>query len=215
MSAPFAPAALAPGKSGQGQRKLTEVAREVQLRAGELAENRGRFQDEAFDRFEAAAKTVVGRSPSRSDAEIRQLMANAKKTKRTLDHAKFNYDSGQWRSNQINALGVDLSHCTNSLKCQSRLEATAIRNVANRNCMEFGGVWIDEDFTAKTKTLAVKAQSDAYFRILERQPQMKDVFQLGNHVVWIAPNGTGLVVDTTDGNEQMSDEAIDSLFVTK
>ena len=41
---------------------------------------------------------------------------------------------------------------------------TAVRSVCGRNCLEFGGVWIDEGFDAKMPTLAVKAQSDAYFR---------------------------------------------------
>ncbi len=30
-------------------------------------------------------------------------------------------------------------------------------------------------------------QSDAYFRILVLQPQMKDVYRLGNHLVWMGP----------------------------
>ena len=90
--------------------------------------------------------------------------------------------------------------------------ATAIRRVANRACMEFGGVWIDDAFTAKTPTLSVKAQSDAYFRILQRQPQMKEVFGLGNHVLWITPNGVALIVDTTAGKDQLSDVEIDALF---
>ena len=54
-------------------------------------------------------------------------------------------------------------------------------------CLEFGGVWIDEGFNAKTKMVVVKAQSDAYFRILERHPVVKDVFRLGNHLVWVTP----------------------------
>ena len=81
--------------------------------------------------------------------------------------------------------------------------------------MEIGGVWIDEEFTAKTPTLSVKAQSEAYFHILERQPQMKHVFRLGNHVVWIAPNGVGLVIDSTDGIDKISDKEINSLFASK
>ncbi|MFP6657037.1 MAG: hypothetical protein VB853_02585, partial [Pirellulales bacterium] len=61
----------------------------------------------------------------------------------------------------------------------------------------------------------IKAQSDAYFRILEKQPQMKEVFGLGNHVVWIAPNGKGLIIDTTDGKEKISDREIASLFAAQ
>ena len=61
----------------------------------------------------------------------------------------------------------------------------------------------------------VKAQSDAYFRILELQPQMKDVYRLGNHLVWVAPNGTALVIDTSEGKEKLDDTEIHKLFVAK
>jgi hypothetical protein len=80
---------------------------------------------------------------------------------------------------QVGKLGVDLSVQTNTLRNQSRLEYAAQRNVGGRTCTEIGGVWIDEGFTDKTPVVAVKAQSDAYFRILERHAQVKDVFQLG------------------------------------
>ena len=33
-------------------------------------------------------------------------------------------------------------------------------------------------------TVTIKAMSPAYFRLLERQPQMREVFQLGKRVVW-------------------------------
>ena len=44
---------------------------------------------------------------------------------------------------------------------------------------------------------------------------MKEVFKLGNHLVWITPNRTALVVDTNDGKEKLTDEEIDKLFVKK
>ena len=59
------------------------------------------------------------------------------------------------------------------------------------------------------KTVSVKAQSDAYFRILEKHPEMKDVFRLGNHLVWISPSGTALVIDQNDGKEKLTDAEID------
>ena len=142
-------------------------------------------------------------------------LEEAKKLKSVLDMARSNYQQGYWKRNQVNELGVNLALCTNNLKCQKQLTANAICRVANRNCMEIGGVWIDEAFTARTRTVSVKAQSAAYFRILERQPQMKDVFRLGNHVLWIAPNGTALVVDTTAGKDNLSDREIDLLFAVK
>jgi Ca-activated chloride channel family protein len=63
--------------------------------------------------------------------------------------------------------------------------------------------------------VTVKAQSDAYFRILEKRPEVKDVFQLGNHLVWMTPNGTALVVDANNGQDKLSDAEIDKLFVAK
>ncbi len=84
-----------------------------------------------------------------------------------------------------------------------------------RNCMELGGVWIDEGFTAKMEAVTVKAQSNAYFKLLEKQPKMKDVFQLGNHLVWVTPNNTALVIDASTGKEELSDTEIDKLFAAK
>jgi Ca-activated chloride channel family protein len=63
--------------------------------------------------------------------------------------------------------------------------------------------------------VTVKAMSPAYFRILEKQPKMKEVFRLGNHVVWVTPNGTALVIDLNDGVEKLSDAEIDRLFIAK
>ena len=103
----------------------------------------------------------------------------------------------------------------NNLRNQTRLEQTAYRNVQGRNVMEIGGVWIDDGFDPKLPVVTVKAQSDAYFRILERHAVVKDVYQLGNHVVWVTPNHTVLAVDASHGQEKMSDEEIDKLFVVK
>src|SRR5262249_43076083 len=98
---------------------------------------------------------------------------------------------------------------------QTRLTQTAVRNVAGRNCLELGGVWIDEGFDAKLPVVTVKAMSEAYFRILERHPNLKEVFQLGNYLVWVTPSGTALVIDTNDGKDKLGDEEIDKLFVAK
>ena len=82
-----------------------------------------------------------------------------------------------------------------------------------RNLIDVGGVWIDEKFDAKMPTLLVKSQSAGYFRILERHPKMKEVFAVGNYFVWVSPSGTALIVDQNDGQETLTDEIIDRLFV--
>jgi Ca-activated chloride channel family protein len=95
------------------------------------------------------------------------------------------------------------------------LDQTASRLVFGRTLIELGGVWIDEGFDPKMPTLTIRAQSDAYFRILELQPRMTEVFRLGNHLVWVTPNGTALVIDTVTGEEKMTDEKIQQLYVAK
>jgi Ca-activated chloride channel family protein len=88
--------------------------------------------------------------------------------------------------------------------------------VQNRNCLEVGGVWIDEGYNPKTtKSVSVKAMSAAYFALLERHPGLRDVFRLGNHLVWVTPSGTALIVDANEGREDLSNEEIDALFVRK
>lgn len=116
---------------------------------------------------------------------------------------------------QVGKLGVDLSVQTNLLRNQVRLEPTAQQMVNGRNCLEIGGVWIDDGYNPKQPTLTVKAQSDAYFRLLEKQPKLKEVFRLGNHLLWITPSGTALVIDTSEGKQQLTDTEIDQLFVSK
>ena len=214
------PSALAGGRLNarkEDRRDSVEsFAKRVQRRAGDLAKNRGSYQEDAFEAIEelAEAETVRGRGATRlarSEA-VQDRYKQARELKGALDLAQQNYRSGRLRENQINKQGVDLSVSTNALKWQNRLNPTAIRRVAGRNCIEFGGVWIDQDFSSKTPTCSVKAQSDAYFKILERHPEVRDVYKLGNHLVWITPNGTGLVIDTTDGKDELSDQEIDLLF---
>jgi Ca-activated chloride channel family protein len=90
-----------------------------------------------------------------------------------------------------------------------------VRQVNGRNCMELGGVWIDEGFNKNMEAVTVKAQSNAYFKLLEKHPKMKDVLQLGNHVDWVTPNNTALVIDLSARKEELSDAKIDKLFAAK
>jgi Ca-activated chloride channel family protein len=113
---------------------------------------------------------------------------------------------------QTGKVGVDLAVEANNLRNQERLSPSAVRRATGRNFLEFGGVWIDEGFDATMAAVAVRAQSPAYFRILERHPAAKDVYRLGNYVLWVTPGRTALVIDVRDGRDEMSDAEIDRLF---
>jgi Ca-activated chloride channel family protein len=149
------------------------------------------------------------------EAKTREMLREVQEKRANLSAAYDALKKSDKNSVQAGKLGVDLSVQTNNLRNQARLETTAQQKVYGRNCLEIGGLWIDEDFDGKMPTLTVKAQSDAYFRLLEKQPRLKDVFRLGNHVVWVTPNGTALVIDTSEGKEKLTDAEIDRLFIAQ
>lgn len=178
---------------------------------GGLAGNRGTMT-------EKQVKDALDQLKSEKDDKTRaRLMEEVKKyaeQKQTWDNANTKL-KGAKGDYQTGRLGVDLAEASKNLRDQNRVCLTANRQVSGRNCLEVGGVWIDDAYKAETKSLTVKAQSDAYFRILELHPTMKDVYRLGNHVVWITPSGTALVIDANDGKEKLEDTEIATLFVKK
>src|SRR5581483_3774662 len=146
-----------------------------------LAGTRSKLEDERLGR-------VAGAAGGMNDG-VTQALQETKDRKEALDLAR-RYLSKERGRTQVGKLGVDLSVQSNQLRYQTNLSQSALRKAAGKDCLEVGGVWIDQDFDDKMPTLAVKAQSDAYFRILERQPKVKEAFQLGNYLVWVTPNRT-------------------------
>jgi len=114
---------------------------------------------------------------------------------------------------QTGKAGVDYAVQLNNLRNLNQIGQIASRQVAGRNCLQVGNRWIDDGYTAALTTVTVKAQSPAYFRILEKYPQVKDVFQLGNQVIWVTPANYALIIDGQNGKETMSDAEIDRVFV--
>jgi Ca-activated chloride channel family protein len=115
---------------------------------------------------------------------------------------------------QTGTEGVNLALALNDLRNGDKVAHAATKSANGRTCVEVNGAWVDTGYDAKMPTLKVKAMSAAYFRLLARHPEMKDVLRLGNRVVWVTPSGTALVIDA-DGKETLSDEEIDKLFVAK
>jgi Ca-activated chloride channel family protein len=190
------PRALLPATPAGAPLSVTEFAQRVQDKPGDLGKNRGLLQDEEL------GKAAEGAAAAK----------DAREKKAVYDQALFFLKTNSYSATQAGQLGVELSMQTNNLRNQSCLEQTAVRRVTGRNCMEIGGVWIDEGFNAQMKVVTIKAQSDAYFRLLERRPEMRPVLQLGNHVLWVTPSRTALVIDTQAGAEKLADAEIDRLF---
>jgi Ca-activated chloride channel family protein len=188
------------GKPGGEAIPLEEFAKKAQEKPGDLEKNRGRLADDEL---------------KKGDGKGGEGRAEAKDKKDAYDAAYAALKRSGKDGVQSGKLGVDLSVQMNNLRNQARLERTASRQVYGRNCLEIGGVWIDEGFHAKMKTVTIKAQSDAYFRMLERHGKVKEVLKLGNYLVWVTPSGTALVVDAKHGKEKLTDKEIDALFTVK
>jgi Ca-activated chloride channel family protein len=210
---PGAPPALArpPAPGGAAAPvKVAEFAREQKKDGAGLGGQRGKFEDERLGRL-----SDLEAKPGQAGADALKSLKEAGEAKKAYDEAQQLFRRGLLRQAQVDKLGVDLSVQTNNLKNQTRVQQTALRRVQGRNVLEIGGVWIDEGFDPKMPVLVIKAMSDAYFKLLDRHPEIKDVYQLGNHLVWVSPSGTALVIDTNDGKETVSDEELDKLFAAK
>ncbi len=193
-------------RSGPVAIPVEDFARGVKKSPDGAGENRKNLEQEVLEK-EAKGKDKND-DAAKTARDALDLKAASEASAAYLRH-------GNLSSVQAGRLGVDLSVYSARLRGQSQLANSATRQVWGRNCLEIGGVWIDDGFTAKTPTLVVKAQSDAYFQLLARQPKLKEVFKLGNYVVWVAPSGTALVLDTTKGKDKLGDEEIDKLFAVK
>jgi Ca-activated chloride channel family protein len=189
---------------------VDDFARDLKKTPGELGDKRGRLE-EAELRKEADGKDGKG-DKGKAD---RERLRRALDEKATFEEGQRALAGRDLNRVQAGKLGVDLSVLSANLRGQSQLSRTAVRQVHGRTCLEIGGVWIDEGFTDKMPTLVVKAQSDAYFQILQKQPKLKDVFRLGNYLVWVTPSGTALIIDTGKGKDKLTDEEIDKLFVAR
>lgn len=111
--------------------------------------------------------------------------------------------------------GVELSIALNELKNQSQVTKKAQRSVLGRNLIDINGAWIDDQLKQETPKFEIKPMSNAYFKLLEKHPEMKEVLQLGNALVWISPSGTAIVINPKSDKEEASDEEIDKLFAAK
>jgi Ca-activated chloride channel family protein len=213
------PGLAGPGGSGtataEAAKPVAQYAREQAEKAseggkkGDIAGGRGGEQDRAIDE-------ALKRLPAdQRNAAYADALNRAKDGTKNYKEALSNLQAGRLRANQEGKLGVDLAETSNNLRGQQRLTISANQQVYGRNCVEVGGVWIDDRFDARTPTLVVKAQSDAYFALLEKHPKLKDVFRLGNHLVWVAPSGTALVIDVKEGKEKLTDAEVEALFTVK
>lgn len=219
---PGGPGVPPPGLAGPGgggapvpPMKVDDFAKKLadEKKEGKPGDGVGYARGEVQDKL--LKQELEKMDPKDRASGLAKALEAAQRNTQNLRDADKNYKGGKLADNQRGRLGVDLAQSSNELRSQERLCQTANRQVQGRNVVEIGGVWIDDQYDAKIKTLTVKAQSDAYFALLAKQPGLKDVFLLGNHTVWIAPSGTALIIDANNGQEKLDDKEIEALFAKR
>jgi len=113
--------------------------------------------------------------------------------------------------------GVDVARRLRELKEVEQAgapSAAAFRKAAGTRFALYRGLWVDERFQADAAVTTVKFGSEAYFRLLEKNPALVDAFKLGTDVVCVTADGKALVVSDA-GQEKLSDAQIDELFSAK
>jgi Ca-activated chloride channel homolog len=86
---------------------------------------------------------------------------------------------------------------------------TATRRVGTRTFMMRGATWVDSRRTDSTKVVKVKAFSDAYFKIMDAIPELREVFALGDKVI---VSGREIAFEIgANGTESMSDAELKKL----
>ena len=181
--------------------RMRKLQTEVEQLKKQLDDNRKAGKgDKESDVLDDLATKILG-----SVKDQRQQQFN-------YDAARDLYAKGEYKNAQSGGLGVDVAMCAQNLRTQDRLSLTANKLVNGRNCLDVGGLWLDDGFTATMKTVVVKAQSEAYFKLLAKDSKMKDVFRLGNHLVYVLPSHVALVIDTNDGKTALTDAEVEAMF---
>jgi Ca-activated chloride channel family protein len=210
---PATTAAAVPGPAGAAPPSAPTASYEIQvLPPG--AERASRVQKDATLRARIKADGAKAEEEEEEEEAEPRSTAGSAKMAEAANYARYRNALANGNAN-CGKLGVDLAIELNNMRNQNQLGAVAAREANGRTCRNIAGAWVDEGFDAKMKIVRVKAMSKAYFRLLEKQPALKEVFQLGTRILWVAPNGNALVIEPNSGKKTMTDAEIDALFVKK
>jgi Ca-activated chloride channel family protein len=111
---------------------------------------------------------------------------------------------------------VDVAQALADLKTTVREGARSerVRVIADKRFHNIDGVWIDDSVVEKSPRVRVKFVGESYFKLLDKHPEIREILALGDRIVWRSPAGSTVLIDD-EGEETLSDAAIDQLFQTK
>ncbi len=78
----------------------------------------------------------------------------------------------------------------------------ATRNINRRNFYKIGETWVDSEYKEEMTKIRVRYGSEAYFKLLELKPELKDYLALGTNLI-LTVNGNAIFIEDV---EKMEDE---------
>ena len=97
------------------------------------------------------------------------------------------------------------------LKRAERPQGLRVKKVGERAFEYWAGFWIDRAYKESLATVEVKYLSDAYFKLLERDADLKEAFALGESVLVVLKSGKAVLIGQ-DGKEDLTDKELGELF---
>ncbi|HUW59133.1 MAG TPA: hypothetical protein VMZ92_21025, partial [Planctomycetota bacterium] len=93
---------------------------------------------------------------------------------------------------------------------KSRESLSLVKRIDERSFYWYAGFWVDGEFTDKLPQVHVKYLSDGYFKVLEKRPELKDAFALGERLI-IVSGKAALIIDD-EGKEDVTAAELNSLL---
>jgi len=185
-----------------GYRELRERLEADRRRAGQPA-----TEAEAAKAKEAVADAIrrADRRPTResgalfADDEDEHDAAEVMKAPSGEDAVKLAKTIGELKRGKTTEAGR-----------KSRLSMSLVKRIDGRTFYHYAGFWVDGEFTDKLERVHVKYLSDAYFKVLEKLPKLKDVFALGPRLIVVSGNAA-LVIDD-EGKETIDAAELNKLI---
>ena len=93
----------------------------------------------------------------------------------------------------------------------SARERAAMKSVGKKMFYRVADVWVDRDYSKESEVTKVKYASDAYFLLIEKIPELKKFFALGDRVIVVLKSGKAIQV-ADEGKEKLTEEEIAELL---
>ena len=113
---------------------------------------------------------------------------------------------------------VAASEALDQLKSREVAESKAEQKLLTGSAKAYGtkfeirnGTWTDTAWKQDNEVVKIKYLSDAYFKLLERDPELKEALALGEQVLVVLKSGKAILVGE-DGKDNLSNAELDGLF---